>query len=58
MKHLLAVAVALAILPPAFAQNSIVTGHGCGTGCSVSIEQLGLPFYRAFLCFMQADAFQ
>ena len=44
MKHLFTIAANLAISTPVLAQNAIITGHGCGTGCSVSIEQLGLPF--------------
>jgi len=43
VQKLLTFAVTLAISPPVFAQNAIITGHGCGTGCSVRIEQLGLP---------------
>ena len=43
MKHLLTIAATLTISTPVLAQNAIITGHGCGTGCSVSIEQLGLP---------------
>ena len=43
MQKLLIFAVTLAISPPVFAQNAIITGHRCGTGCSVRIEQLGLP---------------
>ena len=44
MKYLLIIAATLTISTPVIAQNAIITGHGCGTGCSVSIEQLGLPF--------------
>ena len=43
MKHLFTIAATLTISTPVLAQNAIITGHGCGTGCSVSIEQLGLP---------------
>ena len=43
MNKLLAIAATLTIWSPVLAQNAIISGHGCGTGCSVSIEQLGLP---------------
>ena len=44
MKYLLTILSTLTISTPVLAQNAVITGHGCGTGCSVSIEQLGLPF--------------